>query len=74
MGTQAGKEVVQLYVSKPNSTIDRPVQELKAFGKTRKLAPGETETMTFKIPVSDLKRLIGTRPLRVGNWKMACTR
>ncbi len=54
VGTQAGKEVVQLYVSKPNSTIDRPVQELKAFGKTRKLAPGETETMTFKIPVSDL--------------------
>jgi beta-glucosidase len=53
-GTQAGKEVVQLYVFKPNSAIDRPTQELKAFGKTRKLAPGETETMTFKIPVSDL--------------------
>lgn len=54
-GTQAGKEVVQLYVSKPNSAIDRPVQELKAFGKTRKLAPGETETLVFNIPVSDLR-------------------
>ena len=53
-GTQAGKEVVQLYVSKPNSAIDRPVQELKAFGKTRQLAPGETESLTLDIPLADL--------------------
>ncbi len=54
-GNQAGKEVVQLYVSKPNSTIDRPGQELKAFGKTRLLAPGETENLTFDIPAADLR-------------------
>lgn len=53
-GDQTGKEVVQVYVSKPDSTIDRPNQELKAFSKTRKLAPGETETLSIHIPVSEL--------------------
>ena len=53
-GTQAGKEVVQIYVSKPDSGIERPNQELKAFSKTRTLAPGETVIMSLQIPVSDL--------------------
>jgi len=54
-GSQPGKEVVQVYVSKSNSGIDRPLQELKAFGKTRTLAPGETEQLRFDIPVADLR-------------------
>jgi beta-glucosidase len=53
-GDRKGKEVVQLYSSKPDSKIDRPVQELKAFAKTPNLAPGETANLTFKIPVHDL--------------------
>jgi beta-glucosidase len=53
-GDRKGKEVVQLYSSKPDSKIDRPVQELKAFAKTTILAPGETAILTFKIPVHDL--------------------
>jgi beta-glucosidase len=53
-GDRKGKEVVQLYSSKPDSKIDRPVQELKAFAKTTILAPGETASLTFKIPVHDL--------------------
>jgi beta-glucosidase len=53
-GSLAGKEVVQVYISKPNSTIDRPTQELKAFSKTRQLAPGETGNLHFAIPVADL--------------------
>lgn len=52
---RAGKEVVQIYVSKVNSTIDRPEQELKAFAKTRNLAPGEAEDIRISIPVSDLR-------------------
>lgn len=53
-GAQAGKEVVEVYASKPGSAIDRPEQELKAFAKTRKLAPGETETLAIQFPAADL--------------------
>lgn len=49
-----GKEVVQVYVSKPNSSIDRPEQELKAFVKTKSLAPEESQNIIFQIPVSEL--------------------
>ncbi len=53
-GETAGREVVELYVSKPDTEIDRPVRELKAFAKTPLLNPGETADVTMAIPVSDL--------------------
>lgn len=54
-GDKMGKEVIQIYVSKPNSTIDRPVQELKAFAKTKNLEPGESVVLAFSIPISELR-------------------
>ena len=53
-GNCKGKEVVQVYLSKPDSKIDRPVQELKAFAKTSNLNPGEAQNLTFKIPLNEL--------------------
>jgi beta-glucosidase len=53
-GDVAGKEVVEIYVSKPDSRIDRPVRELKAFAKTPLLNSGETTDVSLHIPVSDL--------------------
>lgn len=53
-GEVAGKEVVQLYSEKLDPQIDRPVQELKGFAKTKTLAPGETQELRFTIPQSEL--------------------
>ncbi len=53
-GKMAGKEVVQIYVSKPESLVDRPVRELKSFTKTPLLESGETAKVNISFPVSDL--------------------
>ncbi len=53
-GQVAGKEAVQLYVSAPESALDKPVKELKAYAKSKELAPGETQTLTFSFPLSEL--------------------
>ena len=47
-GTRAAEEVVQLYIRDRTASITRPVRELKAFRKL-KLAPGASETVTFKL-------------------------
>ena len=54
IGNQKGKEIVQVYVSKNNSKIDRPIKELKEFSKTKLLDLGEAVKMNFNIPISDL--------------------
>ena len=54
IGETAGKEVVEIYVSKPDTEIDRPVQELKTFAKTPLLNSGEAALVTLSFPVSDL--------------------
>jgi beta-glucosidase len=54
-GNSTGKEVVQVYASKTQTFVDRPVRELKAFTKTRTLQPGETAEVAFRIPVSELR-------------------
>ncbi len=48
----SGKQLVQLYVSAPDGKLEKPVKELKAFAKTKELAPGEAETLAVKAEVS----------------------
>lgn len=52
-GSLKGKEVVQLYVSKENSAVSRPLKELKGFGKPE-LAAGDARTIRMSLPVASL--------------------
>ncbi len=53
-GQRPGKEVVQLYVTDPESSARRPPRELKGFAKTATLAPGESQTVTFQLQSREL--------------------
>ena len=62
-GKMAGKEVVQLYVADQESTVIRPVKELRDFAKVE-LAPGETKTVTFQLD----KRAFAYYSVRIHDW------
>jgi len=53
-GKYAGKEVVQLYAKAPKGLIEKPNQELKAFGKTSLLQPGQSEEVILSFKRRDL--------------------
>lgn len=48
VGSRAGAEVIQLYVSDKKASVDRPLKELKGFKKVF-LQPGETKTVSIVI-------------------------
>ncbi len=48
-GPVAGREVVQVYVSAPSGGLVKPERELKGYGKTAALAPGQSETIEIVI-------------------------
>ena len=62
-GKMAGKEVVQLYVADRESTVIRPVKELRDFAKVE-LLPGETKTVTFTLD----KRAFAYYSVRIHDW------
>lgn len=53
VGSLAGAEVLQLYISDTQSSLPRPVKELKGFKKVY-LEPGETQQVSFIIDRSAL--------------------
>lgn len=65
VGDREGKEVVQLYIGDDESTLERPVKELKGFKKVS-LKPGQTEKVTFDITDDMLKYYDPAR----GGWTL----
>ena len=62
-GAMVGKEVVQLYVADKESTVIRPVKELRDFAKVE-LKPGETKTVTFTLD----KRAFAYYSVNIHDW------
>lgn len=57
-GKREGKEIVELYVTAPKGSVEKPQQELKGFTKTHTLKPGETETVVITIDKQDLASFV----------------
>ena len=53
IGSVAGKEIVQVYISCPGGKIAREYQQLAAFAKTRRLDAGESEEVNLGFDISD---------------------
>lgn len=53
IGKCDGQEVVQVYVSDPESTVTKPIKELKSFEKVY-LQKGEKKKIEISIPCSEL--------------------
>ena len=53
-GKVPGREVAQVYASAPEGKLNKPEQELIAFGKTKLLKPGASETLKFTITTEEL--------------------
>jgi beta-glucosidase len=52
-GSRAGDEVVQMYVHNPDTTQVQPKEQLQGFERIG-LAPGESKTVAFSLPVEQL--------------------
>ncbi|MEW2432245.1 glycoside hydrolase family 3 C-terminal domain-containing protein [Micromonospora sp. NPDC047644] len=60
VGSRTGTEVVQLYTHQRTSRDTTPIRQLKAFQQV-KLAPGQTRTVTLRLPAADLAHWDVTR-------------
>ncbi|WP_432051600.1 beta-glucosidase [Streptomyces xiamenensis] len=71
-GARAGKTVVQVYLSRPESAVDRPVRWLAGFAAVRAGA-GEETTVTLRLPARAFQHWAGGGTSRTesggGGWR-----
>lgn len=82
-GNKPGKEVVQVYVSCPQAELHKPFQQLAGYKKTGMLGPGESQTVTVRLNLTDLASYLedeasfildaGDYVVRVGNSSRSTT-
>ncbi|MFC8128312.1 glycoside hydrolase family 3 C-terminal domain-containing protein [Streptomyces sp. NPDC057302] len=63
-GARRGREVVQVYLARPDSAVERPVRWLAGFTAVR-AEPGETVTATVEVPA----RMLRHWDVREGRWR-----
>ena len=53
-GKYPGKDVLQVYVSKPEAALEHEVRALAGFAKTKCLAPGQRQTLSISVCLEDI--------------------
>lgn len=54
VGGFRGKDVIQVYISCPEGRLDKPYQQLCAYGKTQMLEPGAQEMLELHFSMADV--------------------
>ncbi len=67
-GKYAGREIAMIYVSAPAGKLGKPAKELKAFAKTRELAPGETQRLRLAVRLDSLASYDDTGKTAKSAW------
>ncbi|MFB6774406.1 glycoside hydrolase family 3 C-terminal domain-containing protein [Streptomyces sp. NPDC056337] len=71
-GARAGREVVQVYLARPGSAVERPVRWFAGYAAVR-ARPGETVTATVRVPARALRHwCVQERAWRTeeGRWRV----
>ena len=66
-----GKEVVEIYASKPAQKVNQAEKELVGFAKTKNLEPGEKQVVTIEVQLRDMTTYVeemGGEYLLSGNY------
>ena len=53
-GSCPGRETVQVYYSAPEGALEKPYQELAAFGKTKELQQGDSQVLSLSFPTREM--------------------
>lgn len=71
----SGREVVQVYITATNGKLDKPDQILVTFGKSKLLAPGESQMIDLSFPLDRLAsydECIAAWKLEQGEYIVRC--